>query len=86
MKTANDTITECSALFAQIAASLNKSKGNIFGQLTMPFRDTKLELLRSLVEKLKSTLQLFLHTYIKSHQGDWIAQQGHVNMKRSGGH
>ena len=52
----------------------------------MPFRDTKLELLRSLVEKLKSTLQLFLHTYIKSHQGDWIAQQGHVNMKRSGGH
>ncbi|KAL1648652.1 hypothetical protein SLS61_006780 [Didymella pomorum] len=48
---ANDTITECSALFAQIDATLKKSRKNTLGRLALPFRDTKLELLRSHVDK-----------------------------------
>lgn len=58
VQTANDTITKCSALFAQIDATLKKSKKDTLGRLTLPFCDTKLELLRSHVDKLKSTLQL----------------------------
>lgn len=67
VKTASDTITECSALFAQIDATLKKSKKNMFGRLTMPFRDTKLELLRSHVGKLKSMLQLLMQVFTLAH-------------------
>lgn len=68
VQTANDTITECSALFAQIDATLKKSKKNTFGRLTLPFRDTKLELLRSHVDKLKSTLQLLMQVLTHAYQ------------------
>jgi hypothetical protein len=68
VKTANETITECSALFAQIDATLKKSKKKTFGRLTMPFRDAKLELLRSHVDKLKSTLQLLMQVLKLAHQ------------------
>ncbi|KAF9693507.1 hypothetical protein EKO04_008472 [Ascochyta lentis] len=68
VKTANDTITECSTLFAQIDATLKKSKKSTFGRLTLPFRDTKLELLRSHVDKLKSTLQLLMQVLTHAYQ------------------
>ncbi|KAJ4342818.1 hypothetical protein N0V95_006836 [Ascochyta clinopodiicola] len=66
--TANDTIKECSALFAQIDATLKKSKKNAFGRLILPFRDSKLELLRSHVDKLKSTLQLLMQVLTHAYQ------------------
>ncbi|KZM25126.1 uncharacterized protein EKO05_0007236 [Ascochyta rabiei] len=80
VKTANDTIIECSALFAQIDATLKKSKKNAFGRLILPFRDTKLELLRSHVDKLKSTLQLLMkvltHAYqVPSRKLDRVAEE-----------
>ncbi|KAJ4403549.1 hypothetical protein N0V91_006422 [Didymella pomorum] len=65
---ANDTITECSALFAQIDATLKKSRKNTLGRLALPFRDTKLELLRSHVDKLKSTLQLLMQVLTHAYQ------------------
>ena len=68
VQTANDTITECSALFAQIDVTLKKSRKGTFGRLTMPFRETKLELLRSHVDKLKSTLQLLMQVLTLAHQ------------------
>ncbi|KAF3034229.1 DNA-directed RNA polymerase II subunit RPB1 [Didymella heteroderae] len=68
VKTANDTITECSALFAQIDATLRKSRKNTVGRLFLPFRDTKLELLRSHVDKLKSTLQLLMQVLTHAYQ------------------
>ncbi|KAF3047264.1 hypothetical protein E8E11_003270 [Didymella keratinophila] len=68
VKTTNDTITECSTLFAQIDATLKKSKKNTFGRLTLPFRDTKLEPLRSHVDKLKSTLQLLMQVFTYAYQ------------------
>lgn len=68
VQTANDTITECSTLFAQIDATLKKSKKNTFGRLAMPFHDTKLELLRSHVDKLKSTLQLLMQVLTHAYQ------------------
>lgn len=66
--TANDTITECSVLFAQINATLKKSKKNTLGRLTLPFRDTKLELWHSHVDKLKSTLQLLMQVLTHAYQ------------------
>jgi hypothetical protein len=60
LKTANETIRECSAVFAEIEITLKKSKKNTFGRLMLPFRDAKIELLRSHIDKLKSTLQLLM--------------------------
>ncbi|KAF1358776.1 hypothetical protein EJ07DRAFT_30135, partial [Lizonia empirigonia] len=65
---ANDAVKECSALFTQIDATLKKSKKNTFGRLALPFRDTKLELLRSHVDKLKSTLQLLMQVLTHAYQ------------------
>lgn len=67
VQTARDTVVECSAVFAEIDTALNKSKRNMLSRLLLPFRDTKIELLRSHIDKLKSTLmllmQVFTHAY-----------------------
>ncbi|KAJ4378552.1 hypothetical protein N0V86_006258 [Didymella sp. IMI 355093] len=60
LKTANETMRECSTVFAEIENTLKKSKNNTFGRLMLPFRDAKIELLRSHIDKLKSTLQLLM--------------------------
>lgn len=39
-----------------------------FGRLTLPFRDTKLEVLRSRVDKLKSTRQLLMQVVTYAYQ------------------
>src|SRR4051812_12420641 len=53
VRTANETIEECSVFFAEIEVTLNKSKKGKLGRLLMPFRDSKIELLRSHIDKLK---------------------------------
>ncbi|KAJ4292357.1 hypothetical protein N0V90_009018 [Kalmusia sp. IMI 367209] len=52
----------------QLDAALKKSKKNTFGRLILPFRETKIELLRSHVDKLKSTLQLLMQVLTHAHQ------------------
>ncbi|EUC44921.1 hypothetical protein COCMIDRAFT_37255 [Bipolaris oryzae ATCC 44560] len=58
--TANETLNECSTMFGEIEATLNKSKKGKMGRLMLPFREPKIELLRSHIDKLKSTLQLLM--------------------------
>ncbi|CAO2658452.1 Nn.00g061750.m01.CDS01 [Neocucurbitaria sp. VM-36] len=59
---------ECSTVFADIDASLKKSRKNTLGRLMLPFRDTKIELLRNHIDKLKSTLQLLMQVLTHAHQ------------------
>ncbi|KAF1849610.1 uncharacterized protein K460DRAFT_399726 [Cucurbitaria berberidis CBS 394.84] len=68
VKTANETMKECSTVFADIDATLKKSKKNTLGRLMLPFRDTKIELLRNHIDKLKSTLQLLMQVLTHAHQ------------------
>jgi hypothetical protein len=68
VKTANETMKECSSVFTEIDATLKKSKKNTFGRLMLPFRDTKIELLRNHIDKLKSTLQLLMQVLTYAHQ------------------
>lgn len=68
LKTADETMKECSAVFAEIDATLKKSKKNTFGRLMLPFRDNKIELLRNHIDKLKSTLQLLMQVLTHAHQ------------------
>lgn len=60
VRTANETMKECSVVFAEISATLKKSKKNTFGRLMLPFRDLKIQLLRDHIDKLKSTLTLLM--------------------------
>ncbi|KAJ4365048.1 hypothetical protein N0V83_008664 [Neocucurbitaria cava] len=68
VKTANETMKECSTVFADIDATLKKSKKNTLGRLMLPFRDSKIELLRNHIDKLKSTLQLLMQVLTHAHQ------------------
>jgi hypothetical protein len=67
IKAANETMNECSIVFAEIDATLKKSKKNTFGRLMLPFRDNKIELLRNHIDKLKSTLQLLMQVLTHAH-------------------
>jgi hypothetical protein len=68
IKAAKETMSECSTVFAEIDATLKKSKKNTFGRLMLPFRDNKIELLRNHIDKLKSTLQLLMQVLTHAHQ------------------
>jgi hypothetical protein len=68
IKAAKETMSECSTVFAEIDATLMKSKKNTFGRLMLPFRDNKIELLRNHIDKLKSTLQLLMQVLTHAHQ------------------
>ncbi|KAF1946191.1 hypothetical protein EJ02DRAFT_313896, partial [Clathrospora elynae] len=68
VKTANETMKECSNVFAEIDATLKKSKKGKMGRLMLPFRDNKIELLRNHINKLKSTLQLLMQVLTHAHQ------------------
>lgn len=68
IKTAHATMKECSSVFAEIDATLQKSKKNTLGRLMLPFRDNKIELLRNHIDKLKSTLQLLMQVLTHAHQ------------------
>lgn len=68
VQTANETIKECSSVFTEIEVIINKSKPGKMGRLMLPFRDNKIELLRSQIDKLKSTLELLMQVLIHAHQ------------------
>ncbi|CAE7193777.1 hypothetical protein CFE70_007260 [Pyrenophora teres f. teres 0-1] len=68
VQTANETMEECSVFFAEIEVTLNKSKKGKLGRLLLPFRDSKIELLRSHIDKLKSTLQLLMQVLTHAYQ------------------
>ncbi|KAF2833384.1 hypothetical protein CC86DRAFT_277127, partial [Ophiobolus disseminans] len=68
VKTANETMKECSSVFAEIESTLKKSKKNTLGRFMLPFRDNKIELLRNHIDKLKSTLQLLMQVLTHAHQ------------------
>ncbi|EDU46921.1 conserved hypothetical protein [Pyrenophora tritici-repentis Pt-1C-BFP] len=68
VQTANETMEECSVFFTEIEVTLNKSKKGKFGRLLLPFRDSKIELLRSHIDKLKSTLQLLMQVLTHAYQ------------------
>jgi len=68
IQTANETMEECAVFFAEIEVTLNKSKKGKLGRLLLPFRDSKIELLRSHIEKLKSTLQLLMQVLTHAYQ------------------
>ncbi|XP_014558663.1 hypothetical protein COCVIDRAFT_24940 [Bipolaris victoriae FI3] len=66
--TANETLDECSTMFGEIEVTLNKSKKGKMGRLLLPFREPKIELLRSHIDKLKSTLQLLMQVLMHAFQ------------------
>ncbi|KAK7190743.1 hypothetical protein DPSP01_006650 [Paraphaeosphaeria sporulosa] len=68
LHTANETVRECSKVFEEISILLNKSKKNTLGRMILPFREPKIELFRSHVDKLKITLQLLTSVLIFAHQ------------------
>jgi hypothetical protein len=68
VKTANETMKECSTVFTEIDATLKKSRKNTLGRLMLPFRDNKIEVLRNHIDKLKSTLQLLMQVLTYAHQ------------------
>ncbi|KAF2256635.1 hypothetical protein BU26DRAFT_393052, partial [Trematosphaeria pertusa] len=67
-KTADETVRECSSVFKELDAALKKTKKNTLGRLMLPFRESKIELLRSHIDKLKSTLQLLMQVLTHAHQ------------------
>ncbi|RAR12464.1 hypothetical protein DDE82_000175 [Stemphylium lycopersici] len=68
VETANETLKECSAVFEEIETTLNKSKKGKMGRLMLPFRESKIELLRNHIDKLKSTLQLLMQVLAHAYQ------------------
>ncbi|CAI6338602.1 unnamed protein product [Periconia digitata] len=68
LNTADETVRECSTVFLELDAALAKHKKNAFGRLKFPFREPKIELLRSHIDKLKSTLQLLMQVLTHAHQ------------------
>ncbi|KAF2787731.1 hypothetical protein K505DRAFT_316161 [Melanomma pulvis-pyrius CBS 109.77] len=68
LKTADETVRECSTVFSELDMALKKSKKNTLGRLMLPFRESKMELLRSHIDKLKSTLQLLMQVLTHAHQ------------------
>lgn len=68
LKTADETVQECLSVFNDLDAALKKTQKNTLGRFTLPFRETKIELLRNHIEKLKSTLALLLLVLTHAHQ------------------
>lgn len=68
IKTAKETVQECSTVFTELDASLKKTKKNALGRFMLPFRETKIDLLRNHIDKLKSTLQLLMQVLTHAHQ------------------
>ncbi|KAF2690809.1 hypothetical protein K458DRAFT_269723, partial [Lentithecium fluviatile CBS 122367] len=68
LQTANETVQECSSVFMELDAALKKTKKNTLGRLMLPFRESKIELLRRHIDTLKSTLQLLLQVLTHAHQ------------------
>lgn len=66
--TAEETMKECSTVFSEIDTMLAKSRKGTMGRLMLPFRDKKIELLRSHIDKLKSTLQLLMQVLVHAFQ------------------
>jgi hypothetical protein len=67
-RTADETVRECYNVFTELDAALKKTKKNTLGRLMLPFRETKMDLLRSHIDKLKSTLQLLMIVLTHAHQ------------------
>jgi hypothetical protein len=68
LKTADETVRECSTVFSELDAALKKSAKGKMGKWLLPFKESKLELLRAHVDKLKSTLQLLMQVLTHAHQ------------------
>ncbi|KAI4960058.1 hypothetical protein J4E86_001677 [Alternaria arbusti] len=68
VRTANETIKECFAVFTELELKINKGKPGKMGRLMLPFKDNKIELLRNQIDKLKSTLELLMQVLIHAHQ------------------
>ncbi|KAF2742409.1 hypothetical protein M011DRAFT_269391 [Sporormia fimetaria CBS 119925] len=68
LQTADETVRECEAVFSDLDATLKKSTKSSFGKWKYPFRESKIELLRAHIEKLKSTLQLLMQVLTHAHQ------------------
>ena len=68
LRTADETVKECSSVFLELDAALQKTKKNALGRFILPFRESKIELLRSHIDKLKSTLQLLMQVLTHAHQ------------------
>jgi hypothetical protein len=82
---AKDALYECSEIFNEIETTLQKgmkkaSSGNRIGKLSFemlkwPFLQPKMELLRSNLERLKSTLILMLNVFAYAHKVNGYVQR-----------
>ncbi|KAF2196610.1 hypothetical protein GQ43DRAFT_250154 [Delitschia confertaspora ATCC 74209] len=68
IKTADETVKECSNVFLEMDAALKKSGKRGMSKILWPFREPKMELLRKNIERLKSTLMLLMHVLTHAHQ------------------
>lgn len=68
IKTADDTVKECSDVFKEINKAITKTQKSSLGKILLPFRDPKLELLRTNIDRLKANLQLLMQVLTHAHQ------------------
>ncbi len=94
--TAEEIVLECSKVFREIEVALGKSIGNVAAKkpstgkygiskhvlerLRWPFLQPKMELLRSNLERLKSTLMLMLQVLSHATNAQWYAWQYHSGL------
>jgi hypothetical protein len=69
VKTADEATKGFSAVFAETDATLKKSRSNTLGQLMRPFRDNKIDLSRSHIDKMKDTLQVLISALTHADRG-----------------
>ncbi|RHZ66000.1 uncharacterized protein CDV56_109477 [Aspergillus thermomutatus] len=71
VETVEDVVKQCSALFDQLHQVLdNTGNGGGLGKLLFPLRESRLVLLQSNLERLKTTLQCFMQVIIYARDDD----------------
>ncbi|PWY90372.1 hypothetical protein BO94DRAFT_623167 [Aspergillus sclerotioniger CBS 115572] len=65
LDTVRDIVGQCDGLFEQIEAALRSTgSGNGMGRLLFPFRESRVVLMQSDLERLKTTLQLLMQVVV----------------------
>ena len=78
---ANGAIKECHALFAEMEAVITKTKKNSMGRYIFPFRESKIEILRANLSRLKQTLDTWLAVlqYALAEATQYVTRTDHSN-------
>ncbi|KAF2759732.1 hypothetical protein EJ05DRAFT_307831 [Pseudovirgaria hyperparasitica] len=64
IQTAESAVKECRYVFDELEAIVARSKDSRMAKFTMPFKDSKIQLLRANLDRWKSTLQLLMQALL----------------------